>query len=189
MLVRGKFVILRPIEQEDIEIIRNQTNDPWFESMVVGWSFPRSCKEQQEWFSNYHPQNQNKETRLIIDTIEEKCLGLTGLINIDWKNGCADTAGMRVFDKKFRCKGIATDSYMALFRYAFDELRLNRINASALIHNTASLHVLKKVGFMQEGIKRQAIYKNGHFIDQIMFGILKEDYYHNISHNKYWSEQ
>ena len=184
MLIQGKFVTLRPIEAEDIEKMRIQANDPWFESMVVGWNLPRSKKEQEEWYSHYHISTD--AVRLIIDTKDEKSVGATGLMTIDWKNGVATSAGMRIFSEDCRGKGIGTDAYMALIRYSFEELRLNRINASALVHNTASIRTMTKAGFVQEGIKRQAVYKNGKFIDQVLFGILKEDYFKNLIKNNYW---
>ena len=93
---------------------------------------------------------------------------------------------MRIAKTNLRCKGIATDAYMTLFKYAFEELRLNRINGSALQYNAISLHVTQKVGFKQEGIQRQAVYKNGKYEDVVMLGILKEDYYQKVQELKYW---
>lgn len=184
MLIKGKFVTLRAVEWEDIEMMRQQANDPWFESMVVGWNFPRSKKEQEEWFSHY--QNSSDSVRVVIDTEEMKSVGLTGLLHIDWKNGSADSAGMRIFSTDFRKKGVGTDSYLALQRYAFEELRLNRINASCLVYNIASVKTMTKAGFIQEGMKRQAVYKNGKYIDMILFGVTKEDYLKYLEKTHYW---
>ena len=184
MYLKGKNVLLRSFEQEDIERLRNLSNSPDFENVVVGWSFPISRKDQQEWFENYKPSE--KMLRLIIETEEDGTVGMTGLRNIDWKNGTADAAGMRIAKTNLRCKGIATDAYMTLFKYAFEELRLNRINGSALQYNAISLHVTQKVGFKQEGIQRQAVYKNGKYEDVVMLGILKEDYYQKVQELKYW---
>ena len=72
------------------------------------------------------------------------------------------------------------------FKYAFEELRLNRINGSALSYNAPSLHVTQKVGFKQEGIARQAVYKNGEFVDVVQLGILKSDYYEACERLQYW---
>lgn len=184
MVICGKIVTLRAIEKEDIEKMRTQANDPWFESMVVGWNYPRSQKEQEEWYSNY--KNSSNAFRVIIESPDHVAVGLTGLLDIDWKNGSADTAGMRIFSKDCRGKGFATDAYMALFRYAFEELRLNRINGSVLVHNVASIKAMTKVGFFQEGVRRQAVYKNGKYIDMMLMGITKDDYYENLKKNPYW---
>ena len=45
MYLKGKKVLLRSLEQEDIEMLRNLSNSPDFENVVVGWSFPISKKD------------------------------------------------------------------------------------------------------------------------------------------------
>lgn len=184
MYLKGKKVLLRSVERDDIDMLRDLTNNPDFEKMIVGYSFPISKKDQEQWYDNYKASD--KTLRFIIETEEDGAIGMTGLQNIDWKNGVADAGGMRVAKTNLRCKGIATDAYMTLFKYAFEELRLNRINGSALSYNAPSLHVTQKVGFKQEGIARQAVYKNGEFVDVVQLGILKSDYYEACERLQYW---
>lgn len=186
MELYGKIVKLRAVEFEDLELLRQLTNDPTYEEMIVGWSFPISKREQIEWYEK--EKGQNTVIRYIIETEKDGMVGMIGLKDIDWKNGVASGAGMRIIRKEFKSKGIATDAWMTLLKYAFNELRLNRINGCALDYNKASLRVTEKVGFKVEGIQRQAIYKNGRFNDLIMLGILKEDYERNIDEIKYWEK-
>ena len=110
---------------------------------------------------------------------------MIGLREIDLKNGVATSAGVRV-RRNIQSKGVATDSYMTLFRYAFNELRLHRINTSALEENEVSLHVMEKVGCKREGIKRETVYKNGQYHNMVILGILAEDYWQNAEELKYW---
>ena len=44
----------------------------------------------------------------------------------------------------------------------------------------------EKVGFKVEGIQRQAIYKNGKYIDLILLGCLKSDYEEVVEQKHYW---
>lgn len=174
MELYGKKVILRAIEEEDLEMFRELTNSPDFEKMIVGWSFPVSKKDQIEWFQNC--RNDLAKLRFTIVTKEDGAVGMIGLRDIDWKNGSASGLGMRIARKEIRTRGLATDAWMTLMKYAFDELRLNRIDGSALAYNKASLRVCEKVGFKVEGTKRQAVYKDGKFVDLIIMGCLKSDY-------------
>ena len=66
--------------------MRVQANDPWFESMVTEWNLPRSKKEQEQWYSQYNISSD--AIRVVIDTDEQKSVGLTGLLNVDWKKWC-----------------------------------------------------------------------------------------------------
>lgn len=186
MELRGKKVILRAVEEEDIEMLRELTNDPEFEKMIVGWSFPVSKKVQQEWFANC--KNGNQRLRYTIVTEADGAVGMIGLRDIDWKNGVASGLGMRIAKKEIRTRGLATDAWMTLMRYAFEELRLNRVNGSALSYNKASLRVCEKVGFQVEGVQRQAVYKNGQYWDVVMMGCLRSDYEALIASNHYWEE-
>ena len=186
MILKGKFVTLRPIEEEDIEFIRNMINDPWFESMIVGWSFAISKKEQKAWFDSF--KNSSNQLRFIIQTEADGVVGFTGLKNIDWKNGTADGGGMRIAKRENMSRGIATDAYMTLLKYAFYELRLNRINGSVLGYNPASIKATSKVGFKQEGIMRQCVYKNGVYHDVILLGVLKSDYEQVVTDTDYWNK-
>ena len=186
MNLYGKKVHLRPVEEEDLELLRNLTNDPEFEKMVCGWSFPISKKDQLQWYSNNH--NDLTRVRYIIETPEDGAVGMIGLQDIDWKNGVATGGGMRIFKKEIRTKGLATDAWMTLLRYAFEELRLNRVNGAALVYNEASKRVCEKIGFKIEGVQRQAIYKGGQYIDVIQMGCLRSDYYELIEKNNYWEK-
>lgn len=186
MELKGKKVILRAVEEDDLEMLRELTNSPEFEKMVVGWSFPVSKKAQEAWFANC--KYGLDKIRYTIVTEEDGPVGMIGLQDLDWKNGVATGLGMRIAKKEIRTKGLATDAWMTLMRYAFEELRLNRINGSALSYNKASLRVCEKVGFQVEGVKRQAVYKNGEYHDVVMMGCLRSDYEKLISENHYWEE-
>lgn len=183
----GKKVVLRAVEEEDIEMLRKLINSPDYERMIVGWSFPVSKKDQAEWFAN--SKNDLSRLRYTIVTKDDGPVGMIGLRDIDWKNGVASGLGMRIAKKEIRTKGIATDAWMTLMKYAFSELRLNRVNGSALAYNKISLRVCEKVGFKVEGIQRQAVYKNGEYVDLVTMGCLKSDYEALIAENHYWDEE
>ena len=181
MFLKGKVVTLRALETEDLDFVRDLINDPEIERTIVGWSWPKPRKEQEQWFMDY--VNSEKKVRYIIETPLDGRVGLTGLQDIDWKNGSATGAGIRI-RKDVQSKGLATDAYMTLFKYAFEELRLHRINTSAFEDNLASLKFLEKCGCKREGIQREAIYKEGTYKNLVMLAILEDDY-HNVAQN-YW---
>lgn len=186
MYLYGKKVILRSVEEEDLEMLRELTNSPDFEQMIVGWSFPISKKDQEKWYQNC--QNGLAKIQYVIETEQDGAVGLIGLRDLDWKNGSASGLGMRIAKREIRTRGLATDAWMTLLRYAFNELRLNRINGAALSYNKASLRVCEKVGFKIEGVQREAVYKNGKYEDVVMLACLKSDYEELINNTNYWEE-
>lgn len=49
---------------------------------------------------------------------------------------------------------LAKEAVLAVLKYDFTELNLNRIEALALPENAASQHLLDRLGFQQEGLLR-----------------------------------
>ena len=183
MNIVGKKVTLRAMEMKDCELIREMFNDPEMENLVVGWAFPVSQYAQEQWLmKNYNNQN---SFRFVIETEEDGAVGIATLLDIDWKNRRAGH-GIKLAKHKQRSKGIGTDAVMAIMRYAFDELNLNRLDGSWFDDNIASKNMYRKCGWVEEGIKRQYVYKKGQYRDLTIVGILAEEYYKLIEQNRYW---
>lgn len=78
-------------------------------------------------------------------------------------------------DSQYWHKGITTRAIKAIVKYAFDEWKVNRIEASVSVYNSPSKNLLLKCGFTLEGILRQHRYHRGRFVDVYFFSLLKED--------------
>ena len=66
--------------------------------------------------------------------------------------------------------GIAIE-FVAL-NFAFDILKLHKLNCEVLDFNESVVKLHKKFGFIEEGRKRQQIFKNDRFVDVVMLGLL-----------------
>lgn len=71
-------------------------------------------------------------------------------------------------------RGIATAAVRAMVAYGFGHLDLVRVDAGVFANNPRSARVLEKAGFRFEGRSRKAIFKNGEFIDELRYAILRE---------------
>jgi len=72
-------------------------------------------------------------------------------------------------------KGYMTEAVKLVVNYAFTELKLHRIEAGVMPHNTGSIKVMQKAGFTQEGLARKNVNINGRWEDHLMFAMLEED--------------
>lgn len=186
MDIKGKFVKLRAIEIEDQNLLRNMINDPEIEQMVGGYSFPISMDQQINWY-NLHSNNQNN-LRLIIETEEDGAIGFANIVDIDWKNRSA-FHGIKLSNKKFRSKGIGMDTVMAIMRYSFEELQLNRLDGTIINYNEASRKLYcDKCGWVIEGTRRRAKFKTNDYHDELIVGILREEYFALVNKLKYWEK-
>lgn len=72
-------------------------------------------------------------------------------------------------------RGIVTDAVRAVTAHAFSTMDVHRIFALPYAHNVASARVLDKSGFTLEGRLRQSAFKDGRFVDQLLYARLKTD--------------
>ncbi|WP_178024107.1 GNAT family N-acetyltransferase [uncultured Paenibacillus sp.] len=78
-------------------------------------------------------------------------------------------------DQQEQGKGLMTEAVEAVVHHAFHELHLHRIEANIMPRNQASLHVVQKLGFQNEGISRKYLKINGKWEDHIHMVILNEE--------------
>ncbi len=71
--------------------------------------------------------------------------------------------------KRFRGKGITTEAVKALTNYGFKKLKMVRISGMCRTFNKASAKVLKKAGYKLEGILRKNKFKDGKYLDDMLY--------------------
>lgn len=73
----------------------------------------------------------------------------------------------------YRGKGIATKAVKLLVNYIFKTYKLKRISGRCRTFNKASARVLEKAGFKLEGIHKKECYKDGKYLDNMIWAIVK----------------
>ena len=73
-------------------------------------------------------------------------------------------------------QGYATESARAMVNFGFHELRLHRISSWCIADNTASVRVLERLGFRQEGRLRRNEYFKRRWWDTLLFGLLVDEW-------------
>lgn len=105
---------------------------------------------------------------------EGKVIGTCGYHN--WVKGYSKAELGYELSSTYWQKGIMTEALQKVILFGFKEMNLNRIEALVYPDNFASLELLKKVGFKQEGLLREYAFFKGGFRDLIMLSLLKKDY-------------
>jgi len=182
MNIVGDLVTLKAIELEDLELLNKWGNDPEIQYWLGGWHFPTNKIDIQKWHSNLSTSSTNQ--RFSIYTDDLGLIGTANLVDIDWKNKNA-FHGMLLGDKEIRGKGFAVDTVMAIMKYAFEELGLNRLDGSIIEYNEASIKMyIGKCGWREEGRQRNWYFRKNRYWDKIIVGITKEDFFELIKKNE-----
>ena len=73
-------------------------------------------------------------------------------------------------------QGIMTEALKEVIQYGFGPVGLNRIEAMVMRDNVASIELLRKLGFVEEGVLREYGYWKGQFHDLGVLSLLKREY-------------
>ncbi len=110
---------------------------------------------------------------------------MASIVNIDAVCRKAEYGGIMIGVPFNRGKGIGKLVTMMLLRHVFYDLNLNRFEGVWLITNRPSIEMGKKCGFKEEGVLRQATYKNGQYHDLLQMSILRMEF-DEIAKNYKW---
>lgn len=97
--------------------------------------------------------------------------GVIGMHRVDWAN--KSVAIGYWLAEGYQGKGIMTNSCRAIIDHCFNSMDLHRVEIKCATTNYKSQAVPKRLGFKQEGVLRESEYLNGHFIDHILFALIK----------------
>lgn len=73
-------------------------------------------------------------------------------------------------------RGYAAEAIQAVLEYAFETLTLHRMGAVTFLENEASVQLLTRLGFEEEGILRGYLYQDGTSYDGRIFSLLRPDW-------------
>jgi len=77
---------------------------------------------------------------------------------------------------EFWGKGIFTEAAELVLDFAFDVLHTHRLEARAAVCNARGNGALRKLGAEREGLLRHAFFRDGDYLDQVLWSILAEDW-------------
>ncbi len=125
-----------------------------------------------------HYQREMRDDRgaffLVFDQEDDVLVGGITLSNV--RRGVAQTGTIGYWTGvPFVSRGYMRKAVALLLEYAFEDFRLHRIEASCLPDNTASICVLERTGFRNEGLARHYLKINGVWQDHLLYAILCDD--------------
>jgi RimJ/RimL family protein N-acetyltransferase len=178
-MLKGNKVQLEPVKREYIESYLKWLNDPEI-IQYLSIFIPLTRMMEEDWIDNL--KNRKDTLVFAIITSEEndkkKLIGNCGLHDIDWKNRhCA--VGIMIGEKEYHGKGYGTEAMELLIKYGFEEVNLNRIQLHVYDFNIRAIKSYTKIGFVEEGRMRQAMFKKGEYHDMVLMSILHEEWLNN----------
>ena len=78
-------------------------------------------------------------------------------------------------DERVAGRGVVTTALALVVRHCFVDVGLHRVEANVRPENPASLRVVAKLGFRDEGLHRRYLFIDGDWRDHRTFALLRED--------------
>lgn len=82
---------------------------------------------------------------------------------------------------EFAGKGIVSCAVRTVLAYCFASLQLNRMELRCASTNERSIRVAQRLGFTREGTLRQGECLDGVFVDQLVYGLSREEFQHEAA--------
>jgi ribosomal-protein-alanine N-acetyltransferase len=72
--------------------------------------------------------------------------------------------------------GVFQEGADLVLEFAFETLGVHRLEARSAVRNGRGNGALRKVGAVQEGLLRKSFLRNGEYLDQVLYGIVEDDW-------------
>jgi [ribosomal protein S5]-alanine N-acetyltransferase len=81
-----------------------------------------------------------------------------------------------IFDPSVWGKGLGTEITQLVIQYAFEKLKLHRVDLRVLHYNERAIKCYEKCGFIQEGLEREGALIGGKYETDVMMSMLNREY-------------
>ncbi|MCX6186959.1 MAG: GNAT family protein [Bacteroidetes bacterium] len=112
----------------------------------------------------------------LIDKTNDKVIGVCGFHTWYIDHNRAEIF-YHLINEEDKRKGLMSEAIPAIIDYGFNQMKLHRIEAFIGTNNLASLSLVKKYAFIQEGHLREHYCKEGKMEDSLVFSLLKHGYF------------
>lgn len=166
--LKGENIKLRALEPDDLGFLYELENNTevW---EISGTTAPYSKHVLKQYLDNAHRDiYEVKQLRLCICSVADNLIGLIDLFDFDPKNHRAGM-GIVILNKENRNRGVGAEAITVISEYAFSVLALRQLYANVMEDNEASIHLFKKLGFKEVGVKKDWIFSEGKYKNEILF--------------------
>ena len=136
--------------------------------------YPNTKSMQLSFYKNSIENNLNKLQCGIYHKESKILIGVISLNNINFINRNCELSVI-IGEKKGQNLNVLVEAHKLLLRHAFETLNLNRVYGGA-INKEMNLLFCRALGYSEEGILKNHVFKNGQYYDIYLFGILLERY-------------
>ncbi|GAB3995912.1 GNAT family protein [Spirosoma daeguense] len=181
MRLETNRLALRDWELNDINDLEEGLNNLDVSKWLAFVPHPYTIADAGKWIQYCQKQATSETTRSVYHFAielksEKKIIGGVGIDKINYYQG---TAGGGIWlNANYQGLGYGTEAFGKRIEFAFDELKLRRLENGYFVANATSLKMQEKFGYKVEGLRRKAFMSmaTGEIMDEYITGLLKEEW-------------
>lgn len=182
MILQTQRLILRKPRLSDWKDVVEGVGDFEVSRNTLRIPYPYTKKDALDWIKKSNKKwNEKRGYTFAIELKKEKKLiGVIDLIDVDTFSGTADTGSW--INRKYQRKGYITEAKIVVNEFAFNKLKLRKLNSRVFSDNIASNKVQERIGYKLEGIMKKDVKSlaDNKIKDAKIYGLFKEDWKRNL---------
>jgi hypothetical protein len=170
-MIKGKYVNLRALEREDLELLKIWRNDKKTRIHTREYRLLNMIN-QKNWFEKIHAENPPSAIMFGIENKKKKLIGICGLTYIDWKNRHAEISNI-ISMKNWQRSKEAKNTLDLIIKYGFDELNLHRLWVEIFDTIPENIKLFEKMKFVKEGTLRDKLWRNSKWHASFIYSLIR----------------
>lgn len=173
MTMQTQRLVLRKITLEDAPRVQELAGTPEVSGGTLTIPYPYPDGAAEVWILSVIGKEKTTSSRTWAIEMGDELVGAISL-NVDDENKIAEIGYW--LGVPYWGKGIMTEAGLAVVKYGFEELGLEKIYGRYFVSNPASGRVLQKIGMTYEGHLRKHVRKAGVSRDLMQYSIIKSEF-------------
>ncbi|MFF4974833.1 GNAT family N-acetyltransferase [Streptomyces sp. NPDC001083] len=171
----GELVKLRPVTVDDVVALTPMLRDAQVKRLT-GYRDDPGEAQLRAWYGSRGDQEDRLDLA-VVDKATGRVVGEAVLNEWDADN---ESCNFRIaFVPDAHGRGLGTEATSLIVGYGFTRLGLHRISLEVYAFNPRARRVYEKVGFVAEGVLRDALLWEGERVDAVVMSILAPDWFKN----------
>lgn len=174
-LLRGVMISLRPLREDDLGKLSTWWNDPRWMILQQDKALPARSAQAEDLFVSWSANPGAGGFGYTIVANDDEVVGHVALWGLQ-PPSLIGTLGI-IIGPEHIDKGYGTDAVRVALRIAFAELGAHKVELQTWSFNQRAVHVYSRLGFVEEGRRRAAVFHDASFHDQVIMGMLRDEYH------------
>ena len=172
-VLTGERTVLRPFTAADADTMAEIIDDP--EVRRFTGESPNFLT--RDFLRSWYGSRSAQPDRLDLAVTDRLTGELVGeVVLYDWAPAHRSCTFRTLLGPAGRGRGIGTEAVRLIVGHGFDHVGLHRIALDLFSHNDRARHVYVKVGFVEEGVTRQSVLRDGEWYDETLMSILAPEW-------------